>query len=124
MILTWSLKAYAIQFHNLISMNIFLNERSVFLYHFITVKRYPKTNKLLRTKGVIRSSCSVMFFEIGVLKNSLTCKGKHQCWSLFSMNLLTCSFVKKRLQHSFPANITKFLRTLQVAMLLSNHCQY
>ena len=32
-ILTWSLKTYVIRFHNLISMNIFFTERSVFLYN-------------------------------------------------------------------------------------------
>ena len=31
-ILTWSLKTYVIRLHNLISMNIFFTERSVFLY--------------------------------------------------------------------------------------------
>ena len=31
-ILTWSLKTYAIRLHNLISVNIFFTERSVFLY--------------------------------------------------------------------------------------------
>ena len=32
-ILTWSLKTYVIRLHNLISMNIFFTERSVFLYN-------------------------------------------------------------------------------------------
>ena len=32
-ILTWSLKTYVIGLHNLISMNIFFTERSVFLYN-------------------------------------------------------------------------------------------
>ena len=104
-ILTWSLKTY-IWFHNLISKNIFFTKRSVF---FI---RHLKTNKLLRTKRIIRGSHSLMFFKIGVLKNFLTCKGKHQCWSLFSINLQAYNFIKKRLQHRcFPVNITKFLRT-------------
>ena len=94
-------------------------------FFFITVKRHLKTNKLLRTKRIIRSSRSLMFFKTDVVKNFLTCKWKHQCWSLFSINLQACNFIKNRLQHKyFPVNITKFLRTSPLAMLLSNHRQY
>ena len=78
-ILTCSLKKY-IRLHNLISMNFFF---------FIIVKRQPKTN--CWSKRTIRSSRSLMIFKIGVLKNFLTCKGKHQYWSLFS----ACNFIKK-----------------------------
>ena len=45
-ILTCPLKTYVIRLHNLISMNIFFTERSLFF--FIIVKRQPKTNKLLK----------------------------------------------------------------------------
>ena len=72
------------------------------------VKRHSKKSKLLRTKRIIRSSCSLMFFKIDVLKKFLSCIGKHQCWSLFSINLQACNFIKKRLQNRcYPANITK-----------------
>ena len=58
-----------------------------------------------------------MLFKIGVLKSFLTCKGKHQCWNLFSINLQTCSFFIKRLQHRcFSINITKFLKLLGVTI--------
>ena len=90
-ILTCPLKTYVIRLHNLISMNIFFTER--LLFFFIIVKRQPKTN--CWSKRIIRSSRSLMFFKIGVLKNFLTCKGKHQCWSLFSINLQACNFIKK-----------------------------
>ena len=120
-ILTWHLKAYIIWFHNLISMNIFFTKRSVFLYHC----KETLENKLLGTKRIIRSSCSLMFFKIDVIKNFLTCKGKHQCWSLFSINLQACNFIKKRLQNRcYPVNITKFSSTPPVAMFLNNHRQY
>ena len=57
-----------------------------------------------------------------VMKKFIIFIGKHQCWSLFSINLQACNFIKKRLQHRcFPLNITKFLRTPSLAMLLSNH---
>ena len=45
-ILTCPLKTYVIRLHNLISVNIFFTERSLFF--FIIVKRQPKTNKLLK----------------------------------------------------------------------------
>ena len=109
-ILTWPLKTYIIRLHNLISMNTFFTEGLVFLYN---CKETSKTNKLL--KRIIRSSRS-LFFKIGVLRNFLTCKGKHQFWSLFSINLEACNFMKKKLQHRcFSVNITKFLRTPPVA---------
>ena len=31
---------------------------------------------------IFRSSCSLMFFKIGVLKNFATFTGKHLCWPL------------------------------------------
>ena len=40
----------------------------------------------------IRSSCSQMFFKIGVLKNFANFTGKHRCWSLIQ----TCNFLLKR----------------------------
>ena len=48
-ILTSPLKTYVFRLHDLISMNIFLTERSLFF--FIIVKRQPKTNKLLKQKN-------------------------------------------------------------------------
>ena len=53
------------------------------------------------------SSCSQMFFKIGVLKKIVIFTGKQLCWSLNAFN-----FIKKRFQHwCFPVNIAKFLRT-------------
>ena len=115
-ILTCPLKACIIRLHNLISMNIFFTKR-------------PKQIKCW-SKRTIRSSCSLMFFKIGVLKNFLICKGKHQLWSLFSINLQACNFVKKGLQHSYlPVNITRFLRAAFFRehlrwLFLNNHCQF
>ena len=83
-ILTFSLKTYLIRLHNLISMNIFL---------LCNCKKTAETN--CWSKRIIRSSRSLMFFKIGVLKIFLTCKGKYQCWSLFSINLQACNFIKK-----------------------------
>ena len=45
-IFTCPLKTYLIQLHNLISVNIFFTEGSLFF--FIIVERQPKTNKLLK----------------------------------------------------------------------------
>ena len=62
----------------------------------------------------IRSSRSQMFFKIGVLKNFTKFTGKELCWSLFLINLQALrlgALLKKRLQHRFSLNITKFLRT-------------
>ena len=47
-----------------------------------------------------------------VMKKFIIFIGKHQCWSLFSINLQACNFIKKRLQHRcFPLHVRKFLRT-------------
>ena len=48
-----------------------------------------------------RSSCSLIFFKIGVLKNFANFTGKHLLESLFNKvaGLKTCNFFKKRLQH-------------------------
>ena len=115
-------KKYVIRLHNLISMNYFFTERS--LLFFIIVNRQPKTN--CWSKRIIRSSRSLMFFKIGVLKNFLTCKGKHQCWSFFSITCRPATLLK---EHScFPVNIKKILRTAFFIehlrwLFLSNHRQ-
>ena len=41
---------------------------------------------------IYRSSGSEMLFKIGVLKNFVTLKGKHLCWSLFLINFQTSRF--------------------------------
>ena len=97
-ILTCPLKPYVIRLHNLISMKIFFTEIKIIVF-FIIVKR--QINCWI--KKIIRSSRSPMFFEIGVLKNVLICKGKHQSWSLFPINLHACNFIKK------DSNIVVFL---------------
>ena len=48
-ILTGPLETNVIRLHNLISLNIFFTERSMFF--FIIVKRQPKSNKLLKKKN-------------------------------------------------------------------------
>ena len=70
-----------------------------------------------------RSSCSQMFFKIGVLENSAIFTGKHLCWSFFFF------FKKKILQYRcFHVNIAKFLRTaffienLRWLLLRISHC--
>ena len=35
----------------------------------------------------IRSSCSQMFFKVGVLKNFAIFTGEHLCWNLFLIKL-------------------------------------
>ena len=48
------------------------------------------------------------------LKNFIIFKEKHQCWSLFSINLHAfrpATFLKRLQQGYFPVNIVKFLRT-------------
>ena len=36
---------------------------------------------------IFRSSCTQMFFKIGVIRNFAIFTGKHLCWSLFSIKL-------------------------------------
>ena len=61
-----------------------------------------------------KSSCSQMFFKVGVLKNFTNLTGKNLCWGLFFnkvAGVTTCNFIKKRLKHRcFPVVIAKFLR--------------
>ena len=105
-----------------------------FLIKFLD-KSFPETNKLMQllhhlsipvslNKDVLcyapsrlnvlsRSShrrCSV---KKGILKNFTIFAGKHLCWSIFFDKVAT--LLKKRLQHSFPVNIAKFLKTTMVA---------
>ena len=57
---------------------------------------------------ILRSSCSQMFFKIGVIKNVTKLSGKRLRWCLFLIELQAL----KRIQHRyFPVNIVKFLRT-------------
>ena len=64
---------------------------------------------------MFRSSCSQMFFQIGVLKNFAKFTRKHQSQSLFFnkvAGLRPATLLKKRLWHRcFPANFAKLLRT-------------
>ena len=60
-----------------------------------------------------RTSCLVMFFEIGILKVCNIHRKALMLESLFSKvaSLETYKFIKKRLQHRcFPVNIKNFLR--------------
>ena len=62
------------------------------------VQRYSESN--------CRTSCSQMFFKIGVLKNIVIFTGKHPCWSL------CFNKVAGLLQHTyFPVNIGEFCGT-------------
>ena len=53
----------------------------------------------------ISSSRSQMFFKIShALKNFAIFTGKHLCWSIFLINLVSqesCNFIKERLQHRY-----------------------
>ena len=84
------------------------------LFFFIIVKRQWKRNKL-RSKRIIGSSRSQMFFKIGTLKNFAICSGKQLCWSLFS--IMDGNFIKMRLQREYCEIFKKssFYRTLSVA---------
>ena len=62
--------------------------------------------------ATIRTSCSQMFFEIGVLKVCNIDRKTPVLESLFSkvVSLEAYKFIKKRLQHRcFPANFANFL---------------
>ena len=62
----------------------------------------------------IRSSRPKVFCKKCVLRIFTKFTGKHLCQSLFLIKLRpqACSFIKKRLWHSyFPVNFMKFLRT-------------
>ena len=48
-------------------------------------------NRVLNTS--LRSSCSQMFFKIGVLISFRNFTGKHLCWSLF-LGLKACNFIR------------------------------
>ena len=72
-----------------------------------------RTTPKLKKKIIVRSSRSQMFFSIDILKSFAHFTGKHLCWSLFNKVPVfqACSFIKKRLQHSyFPVKSAKFLR--------------
>ena len=56
-ILTWSLKTYVIRLHNLISMNIFFTERSVFLYNCKKTSEHKKNNQK-QPLPVFQNRCS------------------------------------------------------------------
>ena len=61
-----------------------------------------------------KSSCSQMFFKIGVLKKFSIFAGKHLCWSQKD-----CNSIEKRLQHKcFSVNIAKLLKTAFYSTLL------
>ena len=60
----------------------------------------------------VRSSHSLIFFKIGVLRNFKTFTGKYLCWSLFLF------FIKKRLQHrSFSVKIAKLRNSFFIERL-------
>ena len=51
------------------------------------VKKEKKWANVLILHERIKSSRSLMFFKIGVIKNFPIFKGKHLCWSLFLIKL-------------------------------------
>ena len=60
----------------------------------------------------LRSSHWNSSVKEGVLRNFANFTGKHLCWSLFSIELEVCSFIKKILQRRcFAMEFTKFLMT-------------
>ena len=63
-----------------------------------------------RSACVYRSSHQRCSIKKTVSKNFAIFRGKHLCWSLFSIK---SNFIKKRLQHScFHVSIAKFLKTV------------
>ena len=63
---------------------------------------------------MFRNSRSQMFFKKDFLKNFAIFTPKNLCCSLFftkPSNLKVCNFIRKKLQHCFAENFTKFLRT-------------
>ena len=65
-------------------------------YSKVSQKMQPLGNKSME-----RSSRSLMFFEIGVLKNFANFAGKHLCWSLFLIKLQAYSKQKQSCLHMF-----------------------
>ena len=62
----------------------------------------------------IRSSRQEVFSKKDVLKNLTEFTGKHLCWNLFFNKVAgfrPTTLLKQRLQHSFPVNSVKLLRT-------------
>ena len=59
------------------------NKNSVFGY--FSLSEYAEQDILVK----LRSSCSQMFFKIGVFKNFTNFTNKHLCWSIFLAKLQT-----------------------------------
>ena len=79
--------------------------------HFVKVSSSPSSQLLFAIVFLgetHRRSLSEVFSKIDVLENFANFKGKHQCWSLFLIELQAW----RRLQHSyFPVKFAKILRT-------------
>ena len=66
---------------------------------------FQKQTNFRQFNATARSSCSQMFFKIGVFKSFANFTEKYRCWNLFH-------FFKKRLQHRFlPVKFARYLRT-------------
>ena len=63
---------------------------NVFLIRFLSCLYTTRIWLNLITLKAFRSSCSQMFYKIGVLKNFAKFTGKHLCWSHFLIKLHTC----------------------------------
>ena len=56
-------------------------------FYLLTPYLWATANELI---SLLRSSCSQMFFKIGVLKNLADLTGKPLCWSLPPIKLQAC----------------------------------
>ena len=68
---------------------------SIFKAYFMKDFAAAKAS-LVFIKNICSSSCSLIFFKIGVLKNFAMFTGKHLCWSLFSLKLQVFSVTDDR----------------------------
>ena len=84
-------------------------------YHSLKLWRKPSPKSIQRKQihNTNQKQLFAMFFKRGVLKNF--CKFHRRTSvleSLFNKCLVTCNFIKKKLQHRcFPMKFAKFLRT-------------
>ena len=106
----WCLPFLIVTYHKLIIIVFWLIAVGWKISHRLIANGMPVlTPQTVR----FRSSCSQMFFKIGVLKNFANFTGRHLYWSPFLIKLQTfCNFIKKRLQQRcLPVKFVKFLRT-------------
>ena len=93
---------YYLYLYNLYSISYTCHIINMYIYISLYMWSYVAYDK---------SSRSQMFFKIDVFKNFAMFTTKDLCWSLFLIKLQVWRNSKRELQHCFPENIVKFLRT-------------